>query len=262
MSVDPADTINFDENEPFDEELTEKRLGKDKFTHRQWVSLWFIVATYVTVIPNRAFIASISTTLKDDPDVDFDNSTYGLFAIIAGIAYAFGKLFNGLVIDGRYCFSFMNEIRAMLFFQVVSCVCVFFFSFGSDLTYFCLLAVPNAVVQAGTWPALAKLVFEMYVSSFFFVFCFVFNLLLCVPFFSRYVYVMYTSFFSFLLSFFFCFSFFQRFYSSPFIKTDLFFNLFFCVSFSLKVTHTNKQKRNFEMQMIMIWIIHNNINVN
>lgn len=59
----------------------------------------------------------------------------------------------------------MNEIKAMILFQSVSCVCTFIFSFGTNTTWFALWAIPNAIVQAGTWPALSKLIYTMYVLN-------------------------------------------------------------------------------------------------
>lgn len=153
-------------NEELDDEFTEKRIGNHDFTRRQWTALIFICLTYVCIIPNRAFVASIATTLKEEDLLT--NSTFGLLGLLSGLAYAFGKAFNGTIIDGRFCFKFMNEIRALYLFQIVSCACVFLFSFGSDVTFFTLMAAPNAVVQAGTWPALAKLVSNMYVIFKFF----------------------------------------------------------------------------------------------
>ena len=108
--------------------------------------------------------------LKEDPNIDFSNSQYGTLAVIAGLSYAFGKMVDGILIDGRFCFKFMNEVRSMIFFQLASSICVFFFTFGNDVTYFAIWAIPNAIVQAGTWPAFAKMIYTLLC---FVLFCFI-----------------------------------------------------------------------------------------
>ena len=131
--------------------LNRKRLGKYQLSIRQKYILFAVCITYVTVVPIRQFLSSINPDLKNDDSIDYSNHIAGYVYVIAGMMYALGKLIDGVFVDK------VGEIRVITMFLCISILCVFTFSFLTDITTLTIAISCNAVVQAGVWPAISKL---------------------------------------------------------------------------------------------------------
>jgi len=132
------------------------RLGTPDLTYRQKLILFAICATYVTAVPLRQFLSSINPALKKDVDLNFTNELAGVMYVIAGIGYSAGKLIDGVLIDK------FGAIGCFVLFQMITILGVWVFTLLSDIYHLSLVLAVNAFVQAGLWPALSKLIFEMF----------------------------------------------------------------------------------------------------
>jgi len=137
-------------------ELDRKRLGSSNLTTRQKFLLFAICMSYVTAVPLRQFLSSINPDLKTDANLNFTNELAGLMYVIAGLGYSTGKLVDGFIID-RW-----GPVKCFIFFQVITVLGVFTFTFLDDIYHFSIVLCINAFVQAGLWPALSKLIYEIF----------------------------------------------------------------------------------------------------
>lgn len=80
----------------------------------------------------------------------------GVMYVIAGLGYSAGKLVDGIVID-RF-----GPVKCFIIFQIVTVLGVSIFTFLNDVYHFSIILCINAFVQAGLWPALSKLFYEVF----------------------------------------------------------------------------------------------------
>eukprot|EP01084_Bolivina_argentea_P301352 519878_1 len=137
-------------------QLDRKRLGSSNLTHRQKLLLFAICSTYVTAVPLRQFLSSINPDLKNDKNLNFTNELAGIMYVVAGLGYSVGKLLDGIFIDK------WGPIKCFIFFQIITCLGVLVFTFLDDIYYFSIILCINAFVQAGLWPSLSKLIYEIF----------------------------------------------------------------------------------------------------
>mmetsp|Transcript_50245 Transcript_50245/g.45029 ORF Transcript_50245/g.45029 Transcript_50245/m.45029 type:complete len:595 (-) Transcript_50245:218-2002(-) len=137
-------------------DLDRKRLGSSNLTLRQKTLLFVICTTYITAVPLRQFLSSINPDLKTDKNLNFTNELAGVMYVIAGLGYSVGKLLDGIFIDK------FGPIKCFILFQIVTVLGVMIFTFLDDVYHFSIILCINAFVQAGLWPSLSKLIYEMY----------------------------------------------------------------------------------------------------
>ena len=137
-------------------DLDRKRLGSTNLTLRQKLLLFVICTTYITAVPLRQFLSSINPDLKSDTNLNFTNELAGVMYVIAGLGYSVGKLLDGIFIDK------WGPIKCFIIFQIVTVFGVTIFTFLDDVYHFSIILCINAFVQAGLWPSLSKLIYEIY----------------------------------------------------------------------------------------------------
>eukprot|EP01083_Nonionella_stella_P046946 125706_1 len=143
-------------NDRASRDIDRKRLGPSNLTQRQKSLLFAICITYVSAVPLRQFLSSINPDLKLDQNINFTNELAGMMYVIAGLGYSVGKLLDGIMID-RW-----GAIPCCIFFQLVTVCGVFVFTFLDDVYHFSIVLCINAFVQAGLWPAMSKLIYEIF----------------------------------------------------------------------------------------------------
>ena len=137
-------------------EIDRKRLGSSNLTQRQKYLLFAICISYITAVPLRQFLSSINPDLKSDENINFTNELAGVMYVVAGLGYSTGKLVDGLFIDK------FGAVTCFIVFQIVTVLGVFIFTFLDDVYHFSIVLCVNAFVQAGLWPSLSKLIYEIF----------------------------------------------------------------------------------------------------
>lgn len=136
--------------------MLEKVRGKKALDRRVWFVSFVMAVVYAAFIFNRNFISVTADAIRDDPDLNIDTEDIADLAVIAGISFGIGKVLDGVLVDrfnAKYC---------LWFFMVLSAAMVICFSYATNQTTMAWLVIPNAVAQAGGYPALAKMTYEWF----------------------------------------------------------------------------------------------------
>jgi len=110
---------------------------------------------YCFCIFGRSYFSVVSDSIRQEIP-GLDTASLSKLYVVAGLFFGAGKMITVIAIDAydtRHC---------LYAFILLSCVCVFCFSYVNSLTAMMIWAALNAIPQAGTYPALGKLVYEWF----------------------------------------------------------------------------------------------------
>lgn len=121
-------------------------------------SVWVLGLLYATFIGCRQFFSVTQAAIVEDPSVSgLDTNGCANVVVLAGVGFGISKVFTGLLVD-----SLDVDARSVTYgFMLVTAVLVLVFSFAESYEAMLVLGFLNALPQAGGYPALNKIVFEM-----------------------------------------------------------------------------------------------------
>jgi len=137
-------------------DVLEKVRGEKALERRVWFVSFVMAVVYASFIFNRNFFTVTADAIRDDPDLDIDTEDIADLAVIAGISFGIGKVVSGVLVDrfnAKYC---------LWFFMILSAAMVLCFSYATSNATMTWLVIPNALAQAGGYPALAKMTYEWF----------------------------------------------------------------------------------------------------
>jgi len=119
---------------------------------------WVLGLLYATFIGCRQFFSVTQAAIVEDPSVSgLDTNGCANVVVLAGVGFGISKVFTGLLVD-----SLDVDARSVTYgFMLVTATLVLVFSFAESYEAMLVLGFLNALPQAGGYPALNKIVFEM-----------------------------------------------------------------------------------------------------
>jgi len=132
-----------------------KVYGGDPFSfskHRN--EILSICGSYVCIIFPRVALSAVQSNIKDD--LGLGNSEVGDLLLVSALAYMAGKAFNGMIVD---C---MDARYVLFIFMTMSALACFGWSFMNTLESMYPWVIVNMYCQAGTWPSMAKLIYNWF----------------------------------------------------------------------------------------------------
>jgi len=132
-----------------------KVYGGDPFSFAQHRNeILSICGSYVCIIFPRMTLSAAQSNIKDD--LGLGNSGVARLLVLSAVAYATGKAFNGMIVDS------MDARYVLYIFMSVSALACFGWSFMDTVETMFPWIFVNMYCQAGTWPSMAKLIYNWF----------------------------------------------------------------------------------------------------
>jgi len=128
-------------------------MGDDLTVENAW-DIMALCGTYMLLIFPRVAMSAISSDMKDG--LGFTNEDISELLMVQQIAYATGKLFNGVIIDR------MDARYALWAFMTLSMGATFGWSFANTKLQMYPFLIVNFYCQSGTWPSMAKMIYNWF----------------------------------------------------------------------------------------------------
>ncbi len=135
------------------ERVKETLLGPSTLSYRQSLIALIICTIYITCIPSRAFINTIS---------EYQNTVYlNTYFTFYGISFILGSIINGILIDkiGSKC--------SLIFFGITLSISIFSFAMIQKLSnplHLIILSI-NAISSSSIFPSIAKFIYTYFYPS-------------------------------------------------------------------------------------------------